>query len=236
VYPVAFFEFRKGNDGKVTREGPRLEKEELAAQDAWAVRFSVNDYIILLTCFSGSASASVSAFGRKQRTSRRFTSTGLDVLRSNPVGTGIQEAMVSKLSLSPWPCSMIRHADDMPEHIESMFDDCEYASDASSVLRRVSKSEAGWLARFARERVQQERETLELGLEQELQVMSASLMPLLTHAEVGAVRVSSARSAQLPRATDARCMHEAKTGASCSRTHSVGCSLTIVRRSARRTV
>jgi hypothetical protein len=51
-----------------------------------------------------------------------------------------------------------------------MFDDCEYASDASSVLRRVSKSDAGWLARFARERAQQEIETLELGLEKELQV------------------------------------------------------------------
>jgi len=62
------------------------------------------------------------------------------------------------------------HADDMPEHIESMFDDCEYASDASSVLRRASKSEAGWLARFARERAQQERESLELELEKELQV------------------------------------------------------------------
>jgi len=36
VYPVAFIEFRKDSDGKVTREGPRREKEELAAQDAWA--------------------------------------------------------------------------------------------------------------------------------------------------------------------------------------------------------
>ena len=87
---------------------------------------------------------------------------------------------------------IVWHADDMPEHIESMFDDCEYASDASSVLRRVSKSEAGWLARFTRERAKQEREALELGLEQELQVMSTSLIPLLTHAKVGAVRVSTA--------------------------------------------
>jgi hypothetical protein len=127
-------------------------------------------------------------------------------------------------------------ADDMPEHIESMFDDCDYASDASSVLRRVSKSEAGWLARFARERAQQEIETLELGLEKELQVMSAFLIPLLTHADVGAVRVSTARSAQLPRAADARCSHDAKTGASCSRAHGVGRALTIVQRSARGTV
>jgi hypothetical protein len=80
----------------------------------------------------------------------------------------------------------------MPEHIESMFDDCEDASDASWVLRRASKNEAGWLAHFARERVQKEREALELGLEQELQVISTSFMLLVTHAEVFAVRVSTA--------------------------------------------
>ncbi len=114
-----------------------------------------------------------------------------------------------------------------------MFDDCEYASDASSVLRRVSKNEAGWLARFARERVQQERETLELGLEQELQVMSASFIPIVTHAEDCAVGVSTTRSAQLPRAVDARCPGDAKTGASGGRTHCVGRTLAIVRRSVR---
>ena len=94
-------------------------------------------------------------------------------------GTGVQETMVSKLSVSPWRCSMIIwHADDMPEHIESMFDDCEYASDAGSVLRRASKSEVRWLARFSRERAREESETLDLGqlgLEKVLQVMSASL-------------------------------------------------------------
>ena len=234
MYPVAFIEFRKDNNGKVTREGPRREKEELAAQDAWAVSFRVNNYIILLTLLSGGANASVSAFGRKQRTSRRFTSIGLNVSRSNPVAIGIQEMMVSKPLPSPRRCSMIiRHTDEMPEHIESMFDDCEYASDASSVLRRASKSEAGWLARFARERAQQEIETLELGLEKELQVTSASLMPLLTHVEVGVVRVSTTRSAQLSRAADARCSHDAKTSASCGRAYGVGCALTIIRRSAR---
>lgn len=108
-------------------------------------------------------------------TSRRFTSTGRDVLSPN-LGTGIQESKVGKLSPALWRYSMnIWQVDDMPEHIESMFDDCEYASDVSLVLRRASKSEAGWLARFARERSQQESETVELGLEKELQVMSASL-------------------------------------------------------------
>ena len=37
VYPIAFIEFHKDEDGKVTREGPRREKDELAAHDAWAV-------------------------------------------------------------------------------------------------------------------------------------------------------------------------------------------------------
>jgi hypothetical protein len=39
VYPIAFIEFCKDGDGKVTREGPRREKEEQAAQDAWTVGF-----------------------------------------------------------------------------------------------------------------------------------------------------------------------------------------------------
>ena len=58
----------------------------------------------------------------------------------------------------------------MPEYIESMFDDCEYACDPSAVLRRASRTEAGWLAHLARERATQEREALELGFERELQV------------------------------------------------------------------
>jgi hypothetical protein len=59
----------------------------------------------------------------------------------------------------------------MPSHIESLFDECEYSSDPSSVLRRTtSRAEAGWLARSARERAEQERESLELGIERELQV------------------------------------------------------------------
>ena len=37
------------------------------------------------------------------------------------------------LGLAP---SYHMRADDMPGHIESMFDDCDCASDASSVLRR----------------------------------------------------------------------------------------------------
>jgi hypothetical protein len=49
VYPIAFIEFSKDTDGKVTREGPRREKEELTAQDAWAVSFWIDTTLILLT-------------------------------------------------------------------------------------------------------------------------------------------------------------------------------------------
>ena len=58
----------------------------------------------------------------------------------------------------------------MPGHIESMFDECDCSSEMGSLLRRASKAEAGWLARFTRDRVEKERETLELELERELQV------------------------------------------------------------------
>ena len=86
-------------------------------------------------------------------------------------------------------------AEDMPGHIESMFDDCEDASDASSVLRRASRTEAGWLARFARERADQEREALELGIERELQVRQ-----LLCSCSFGpALMLRSAQSACPPR-------------------------------------
>ena len=44
VYPIAFIEFHKDADGKVTREGPRREKDELAAHDAWTVS-SIPDLI-----------------------------------------------------------------------------------------------------------------------------------------------------------------------------------------------
>ena len=62
------------------------------------------------------------------------------------------------------------YADDMPGHIETMFDECEDSSDILPVLRRASKAEAGWLARFTRDRVEKERETLDQELERELQV------------------------------------------------------------------
>ena len=49
MYPIAFIEFCKDGDGNVTREGPRREKEEQLAQDAWAVGFWMNICLILLT-------------------------------------------------------------------------------------------------------------------------------------------------------------------------------------------
>jgi hypothetical protein len=58
---------------------------------------------------------------------------------------------VRLMTLITWPVG------DLPEHIESMFNDCEYASDTSLVLHRASKNEPNWLARFARKHAEQER-------------------------------------------------------------------------------
>ncbi|KAH9980761.1 hypothetical protein BJV74DRAFT_897318 [Russula compacta] len=136
VYPIAFIEFSKDADGKVTREGPRREKEELATQDAWA-RKREREYQRL----------------RKEAEDKQ--KLFLDWAQRFEVKSG-----------GPWSPM---DDEEMPEHIESMFDDCEYSSDPSSVLRQANKTEARWLARYARDRAEQEREALELELERELQ-------------------------------------------------------------------
>jgi hypothetical protein len=56
-------------------------------------------------------------------------------------------------------------------NIKLMFDDYEPFSDASSVLRRGSKNEADWLTRSTRKWVEEERETLEQGLERKLEAI-----------------------------------------------------------------
>jgi hypothetical protein len=90
-----------------------------------------------------------------------------------------------------------------------MYDDCECSSDNSLVLPFARKNEAGLLALFTRG-VEQGREAIEFGLEQELQVMSASFVLLSTYAEVDAVGVSAAGNAHLPRLADSdtQCLHD----------------------------
>ncbi|KAF8274325.1 hypothetical protein EI94DRAFT_850937 [Lactarius quietus] len=135
VYPIAFIEFHKDEDGKVTREGPRREKDELAAHDVWT-----------------------------RKRDREYQRLRKEVDDKNKVYIDWAQRFEAK-SGSWHP----REDEDMPGHIESMFDECEDSSDISPVLRRASKAEAGWLARFTRERLEKERETLELELERDLQ-------------------------------------------------------------------
>ncbi|KAI0297548.1 hypothetical protein B0F90DRAFT_1738028 [Multifurca ochricompacta] len=136
VYPIAYIEFHKDGDGNITREGPRREKEELAAHDAWT--------------------------RKREREYQRLRDEAEDTHKLY-----LDWAQRFEAKSGSWHPG---EDEDMPGHIESMFDDCEYSSDPSSVLRRVSsRAEAGWLARFARERAEREREALELGLERELQ-------------------------------------------------------------------
>jgi len=135
VYPIAFIEFHKDADGKVTREGPRREKDELAAHDAWTKK--------------------------RDREYQRLRKDADDKCKQY-----IDWAQRFEAKSASWHP---REDDDMPGHIESMFDECEDSSDISPVLRRASKAEAGWLARFTRDRVEKERETLEQELERELQ-------------------------------------------------------------------
>jgi hypothetical protein len=114
------------------------------------------------------------------------------------------------------------------EHMESMFDD----SDASSVLRRASKSDTVWLARFTRKRAKQGREVLEIGRE------GGQYQPRLSLTQgLPQPACPPCESAQPLRAANAGYYpRDAKTGASRVRTHRMGGALAIVRRSARGTV
>ncbi|KAH9070787.1 hypothetical protein EDB83DRAFT_2517952 [Lactarius deliciosus] len=138
VYPIAFIEFQKDEDGNVTREGPRREKDELAAHDAWA--------------------------RKRDREYQRLRKEADD--KCKLYFDWAQRFEAKSESCHP------REEEDMPGHIESMFDECEYSSDITPVLRRASKAEAGWLARFTRDRVEKERETVELGTRARVAVRS----------------------------------------------------------------
>ena len=98
VYPIAFIEFHKDADGKVMREGPRREKDELAAHDTWTVS-PIPDLIPFLpfTLHRRSAIANTNAFGRKQTTNASSTSIGPNVSKPSP-HHGIREKTVRALN------------------------------------------------------------------------------------------------------------------------------------------
>jgi hypothetical protein len=98
VYPIAFIEFHKDPDGKVTREGPRREKDELAAHDAWTVS-PIPDLILSfhLTLHRRSAIANTNVFERKQTTNASSTTIGLNASKPS-LHHGIREKMVRVLN------------------------------------------------------------------------------------------------------------------------------------------
>ena len=111
-------------------------------------------------------------------TCKRSSSTGLSALKINQVENCIQETMVGlKSSWYPWLFSVSLHSVQMIcLNIELMFADYEPFFDTSLVLRRGSKNEAGWLTLSTQKWVQEERETLEQGLERKLEAI-----PYLPH-------------------------------------------------------
>jgi hypothetical protein len=69
-------------------------------------------------------------------------------------------------------------ADSPPDHIDSLYEDLEEATEATSVLQRLSHSEAGWLARYIRDQISRDREKAGDEFEKELVVghQSANLL------------------------------------------------------------
>ncbi|KAH8994286.1 hypothetical protein EDB92DRAFT_1795793, partial [Lactarius akahatsu] len=174
-YPIAFIEFQKDADGKVTREGPWREKDDLAAYDAWAVsliRDSMPSFYILST-------------------------------EEARVPTPLEEADDKLKPYFDWAQRFVARSEschvreeDMPGHIKYMFDECEYSSDYSPVLHRGSKAEASWLARVTQDHVQRVHETLELELECELHALHKATCP---PREVNSFRVLLMRDARMTR-------------------------------------
>jgi breast cancer 2 susceptibility protein len=60
--------------------------------------------------------------------------------------------------------------DAAPDHIDNLYDNLEDASTAVKVIASVTANEAGWLARYIREKSLRNCETVGEEIEQELQV------------------------------------------------------------------
>lgn len=68
-------------------------------------------------------------------------------------------------------------ADSPPDNIEDLYDELEGAAAAGPILARLSVNEAGWLARFMREKVEKDRERAGEDIERELKVSVVLLVP-----------------------------------------------------------
>lgn len=59
--------------------------------------------------------------------------------------------------------------DSAPDHIDDLYDELEDASKAGKVIASLTAIEAGWLAKYIRERLMRDREAIDDEIEQELQ-------------------------------------------------------------------
>lgn len=72
-------------------------------------------------------------------------------------------------------------SEDPPENIDSLYEELEVPEDAGQVISQTKGSEAAWLARYIRERLEKDRERVKDELEKEVDVspLEIPLSPLL---------------------------------------------------------
>jgi breast cancer 2 susceptibility protein len=62
--------------------------------------------------------------------------------------------------------------DEPPDSVENMYDELEEPEDAGPVLARATSHEAGWLARYIRDRIEKDQDRVRDEIEKELNVRS----------------------------------------------------------------
>ena len=66
------------------------------------------------------------------------------------------------------PANFALTEDDMPDHLDSLYDGLEETQGAKEVIRRINAKEAGWLAHYIRKQLEKEQEKLLEEIEKEL--------------------------------------------------------------------
>jgi breast cancer 2 susceptibility protein len=66
--------------------------------------------------------------------------------------------------------------DEPPDNIDSLYDELEEPDDAGQTIARSSANEAGWLAKYIRERVERNQESVRDEIEKELDVRWLSVI------------------------------------------------------------
>lgn len=120
---------------------------------------------------SGAGKCAAANFGKSWRRRR----CGSRATRSDSNGGRVLSSRQTWTVSGPSPCQSVRSQvplflDEPTDELEELYDELEDPAGAAAVMSRVSRSTAGWLARFILNRAEKERERAGEEIDQELRV------------------------------------------------------------------